>query len=163
MGLLCRISGSARPVQSRSACPAGQSEESYLVGGRIFLANVPEGSARIFEPSQAGPEKDAARHGDESSEEYASRKKIIDQMESYLTRVFGEMDQVVFGWGLDRSAETTFVDVSLTAKPGTKTAEEMGLAAKATTNFAGFRVPVPRSPPRGQASCRLPSRKWPPR
>ncbi len=51
------------------------------------------------------------------------------------------MDQVVFGWGLDRTAEKTFVDLSVTAKSGTKTAEEMGLAAKAKTNFAGFRVP----------------------
>ena len=58
-----------------------------------------------------------------------------------MIRVFSDLDQVVFGWGLDRSAEKTFVDVSVTAKSGTKTAEEMGLAAKATTNFAGFCVP----------------------
>ena len=76
-----------------------------------------------------------------------------------MTRVCGELDQVVFGWGLDRTAEKTFVDVSVTAKPDTETAEEMGLAAKSTTNLAGFRAPAPRSLALGQAPCRLPSSK----
>ena len=120
----------------------GNLKKDYVVGGRIFLANVPEGLRKKFLGQvKQGLQKDAAQHGGESNEEYASRKKIIDQVEPYVTRVLGELDQVVFGWGLDRTAEKTFIDVSVTAKSGTKTAEEMGLAAKATTNFAGFRVP----------------------
>ena len=112
------------------------------MGGRIFLANVPEGLREKFlSQVKQGLQQDAAQHADESAEEYASRKKIIDQLGTYLPRVLGQLDQVVFGWGLDRTAEKAFVDVSVTAKPGTETAEEMGLAAKATTSFAGFHVP----------------------
>ena len=120
----------------------GGLEKDCIVGGRIFLANVPEGLREKFlSQLKQGLQKDAARHGDESSEEYANRKKVIELVEPYLTRVFNELDQVVFGWGLDRTAEKTFVQVSVTAKPGTKTAEEMGLAAKSMTNLAGFRLP----------------------
>ena len=120
----------------------GNLKNDYIVGARVFLANVPEGLRQKFlSQLKQGLQKDAAQHADESNEEYASRKKIIDQVEPYLTRVFSDLDQIVFGWGLDRTAEKTFVDLSVTARPGTKTAEEMGLAAKSTTNFAGFRLP----------------------
>ena len=120
----------------------GKLKKNYILGGRIFLANVPEGLREKFlSQVKQGLQQDAAQHADESAEEYASRKKIIDQLGTYLPRVLGQLDQVVFGWGLDRTAEKAFVDVSVTAKPGTETAEEMGLAAKATTSFAGFHVP----------------------
>ncbi len=120
----------------------GNLEKNYIVAGHVFLANVPEGLREKFLGQvKQGIQKDAARHRDESSEEFANRKKIIDQVEPYLTRVFSELDQVVFGWGLDRAAGKTFVDVSVTAKPGTETAEEMGLAGKCMTNLAGFHVP----------------------
>ena len=121
----------------------GNLKKDYIVAGRIFLANVPEGLREKFlEPSQAGPAK-GCRPAWRRVERRVSpaARRSSDQVEPYVTRVFGELDQVVFGWGLDRTAEKTFIDVSVTAKPGTKTAEEMGLAAKATTNFAGFRVP----------------------
>ncbi|MGO9114597.1 MAG: hypothetical protein ACLP9L_35725 [Thermoguttaceae bacterium] len=120
----------------------GKLKKEYIVAGRIFLANLPEGLREKFlSQVRQGLQKDAAQHGDESNEAYASRKKIIDQVAPYITRVFSELDQVLFGWGLDRTAEKTFVDVSLSAKPGTETAKEMGMAAKATTSFAGFRLP----------------------
>jgi hypothetical protein len=120
----------------------GKLKKEYIVAGRIFLANVPEGLRDQFlKQVKQGMQKDAARHSNESSDEYANRKKIIQELTSYLPRVLGELDQVLFGWGLDQSAEKTFVDVSITAKPDTKTAEEMGLAAKAKTNFAGFHIP----------------------
>jgi hypothetical protein len=120
----------------------GHLEKRSIVSGHVFLANVPEGLREKFlSQLKEGLLKDAAQHGDESNAEYAGRKKFIDQLESYLPRVFGELDQVVLAWGLDRTTEKTFIDVSVTAKSGTKTAEEMGLAGKVTTNFAGFRLP----------------------
>ena len=139
----------------------GNREKDYIVAGHVFLANVPAGlREKFFSQLKEGMQKDAAQHADESDAEYANRKKIIGELESYLPRVFGDLDQVVLAWGLDRSAEKTFVDVSVTAKSGTKTAAEMGLAAKATTKFAGFHLPhAARQLPHGEAPCRPPSRK----
>ena len=57
-----------------------------------------------------------------------------------MTRVAGELDQIDIGWGLDRKAGNVFLDLSVTAKPDTKTAEEMAAAADAETNFADFRM-----------------------
>ncbi len=120
----------------------GSLKKEYIVGGRVFLANVPEGLREKFISGlHEGIATAAAKKDNESEEEFASRKKVLDQIEPYITRVFSELDQVVLGWGLDRTKEKTFVDVSVIAKSGTKTAEEMGLAAKCLTNLAGFRVP----------------------
>ncbi len=123
------------------AAVLGNLKKSYIVAGRIFLANVPAGLREKFISGlRNGIEKDAAKKDEESEEEFAQRKKVLEQIEPYLVRVAGDLDQVVFGWGLDRKAEKTFIDLSVTAKPGTQTAEEMDLATKATTNFAGFHV-----------------------
>ena len=120
----------------------GKLGKNYIVSGHIFLANVPEAlREKSIRGLKKGLEKEAAKKDNESEEEFAQRKKILAQVEPYLVRVAGELDQVVFGWGLDRTAEKTFIDLSVTAKPGTQTAEEMGLAAKSTTNFAGFHIP----------------------
>lgn len=119
----------------------GSLKKNYIVAGRVFLANVPEGLREKFISGiRQGMEKESSKKDGESDEEFALRKKVLEQVEPYLVRVIGELDQVVFGWGLDRTAEKTFVDVSVTAKSGTKTAEEMDMAAKAMTNFAGFRA-----------------------
>jgi len=120
----------------------GKLKKEYIMAGRVFLANVPERlRGKFVSQFKQGLQEAAAQHPNESSEEYANRKTTIDQLESYATRVFGELDQVLWGWGLDQTAEKVFFDVSLTAKQGTETAKEMGLAAKAATQFAGFRVP----------------------
>ena len=121
---------------------AGKLEKDFIVAGRLFLANVPaELREKFLSQVKQGLQQAAARHGDESSEVHAGRQKLIDLAEPYLTRVLNELDQVVFSWGLDRTAEKVSADVSVTAKPGTKTAEEMGLAAKAMTNLTGFQIP----------------------
>jgi len=117
----------------------GDLEKNYIVAGRVFLANVPEAlREKLISGVKAGIAKEAAKKDGESDEEFAHRKKVLDQIEPYIVRVAGELDQVALSWCLDRTAEKTYVDVSVTAKADTATAKEMDLAAKSTTRFAGF-------------------------
>ena len=54
----------------------GKLKKEYIVAGRVFLANVPEGlREKLLRQLKQGLQKDAAQHGDESDEEYANRKK----------------------------------------------------------------------------------------
>jgi hypothetical protein len=120
----------------------GRLEKEHIVGGRLFPANVPAGlRKKCISGFRKAIEKEAAKKDSQSEEEFASRKRVLDQAESCLARVFGELDQIVFVWGLDRTAGKVFADVSVIAKSGTTTAEEMGLATKSMTNLAGIRVP----------------------
>ena len=118
-------------------------EKNYIVAGRVFLADVPEALRDKFLTGlKSGIENEANnKKDDETDEQFAQRKKFLEQIEAYFTRVAGDMDQLNFGWGLDRKAARTFVDFSGTAKPGTETAAEMALAAEAKSYFSGFRIP----------------------
>ena len=118
-------------------------EKNYIVAARVFLADVPDALRdKVLAGFKSGFENAVNdKKDDETDEQFAQRKKFMEQVEAYLTRVAGDMDQLNFGWGLDRRAARTFVDISGTAKPGTETAAEMALAAVAKSNFAGFRLP----------------------
>jgi hypothetical protein len=118
-------------------------DKNYVVAGRVFLADVPETLRDKFLTGfKDGIEKEANnKKDDETDEQFTQRKKFMGQVEAYLVRAAGDMDQLNFGWGLDRKASKTYFDFSATAKPGTETAAEMALAAEAKTSFAGFQVP----------------------
>jgi hypothetical protein len=120
----------------------GGMEKNYIVSGRVFLGNVPDALREKFLAGlKEGIEKEAHnKKDDESDEQFAQRKKFLEKVEAYVTRVAGDLDQIHFGWGLDRAAEKTYLDLSVTAKPDTKTAEEMATASQAETNFANFRM-----------------------
>jgi len=118
-------------------------EKNYIVAGKIFFRNVPESlHQKAIEKFKEGFEReDADKKDDESDAQFAQRKKFRDQFETYAVRVFGDLDEVSFGWALDRKAGNTYVDLNVTAKSGTTTAQELALAAESKTNFAGFRLP----------------------
>jgi hypothetical protein len=117
----------------------GNLPKGYVVAGRVFLANVPESMrTKFIEKMKDGLQKEAAQKDDESEANHAARKKFLDQFQDYATRISGDLDQVTMSWGLDRTAEKTYVDMSLTARPGTVTADEMDLAAKSETRLSGF-------------------------
>lgn len=116
--------------------------KNYVVAGRIFLANVPDALREKFLLKlKEGFEKEALnKRDDESDEQFDRRKELIGQAETYVARVASELDQINIGWGLDHKAGNTYFDLDVTAKPDTKTAEDMALAAQAKTNFADFRM-----------------------
>ena len=118
-------------------------DKNYIAAGRVFLANAPEElREKLIHNIKKGLAKEAGhKKSDESDDDYARRKKVIEVAGAYIVRVIGDLDQINLGWGLDRSEEKTYLDLSVTAKPGTVTAAEMAMASQAKTNFAGFRVP----------------------
>ena len=118
-------------------------EKNYIVAGRIFLADAPDALRKKFLTGlKEGFAKEANnKKDDENDEQFALRKKFMKQTEAYIARVAGDLDQINFGWGLDRKAAKTYFDFGLTAKSDTETAKEMAMDAECKTNFAGFRVP----------------------
>jgi hypothetical protein len=121
----------------------GDLNKGYILAGRVFLANVPDGLRdKFLAQIKENAEKESAQKDGESDEEHASRKKVSDQIEAYAARVLSELDEVAMSWNLDRDAEKVSLDFSVTARPGSLTAEEMDLAAKSTTKFSGFRAPA---------------------
>jgi hypothetical protein len=118
----------------------GNLKKDYVLGARVFLGNIPEAlRQQFFSTLKQSMESSLVQMSGESAEDFATRKKITADGQAYTLETLSDLDQFVIGWGLDRTGERTFIDVSMMAKSGTRTAEEMNLARKAESSFAGFR------------------------
>jgi len=52
-----------------------------------------------------------------------------------------EIEQITLGWALDQDAKEAFLEVTVTAKAGTKAAGQFAELKQAKTDFAGFQLP----------------------
>jgi hypothetical protein len=114
-------------------------DQKYALAVRGYVQNVPEafrtmaigfikqGMAPVMQ-RQPGEEEAAA----------AFRRRMANLQLEQIEMVMKEMDQMTIGWAVDDQAQETYLDVEMTAVPGTKMAEQMAQAAEATSNFAGF-------------------------
>jgi hypothetical protein len=77
----------------------------------------------------------------EDDEAYAIRTNLGNQAVQQITKMVNDLDEVLLGLGVDKTAGSTFLDIEVTAVAGTKTAADFATAAQAKTNFAGFNLP----------------------
>lgn len=120
----------------------GKLNKKYDLAVRLYAANVPEKYREMaIAKIEADAKKDLEQKPEESDEQYAVRKKFAAQAIKSITAAVNDVDQVTLGWSLDPEAQKTYLDVTVTARPGTETAEELAALTKTTTKFAGFRLP----------------------
>ena len=132
----------AHVVADPTAVLAGL-EKQYLVAGRLFAANVPSNLREMVLgqlQNKARADLEQQKPG-ESDQAYGVRKKVGQQVLGLLTGLLNDLDQVTLGWSMDRKAEKTALDLSVTARPGTPSAAQLALIEKTSSNFAGFRSP----------------------
>ena len=67
----------------------------------------------------------------------ATAKQSLKRLET----VFNDLDEVVEGLNLDQTRGTLYLDVRLTAVPGSETAREFAAVKRAASDFAGFALP----------------------
>ena len=97
----------------------GGLEKNYIVSGRIFLGNVPDSLREKF---MAGLKEGFAKGANDRrttspTSNSPSGRSSSREGRGLRTRVAGDLDQINIGWGLDRLAEKTYIDLSVTAKP----------------------------------------------
>jgi hypothetical protein len=88
----------------------------------------------------ASKELDRRKTG-ESDEEHANRKQLGEAMTGWVTRAVKELDRLSLGWGLDRQAGQSHLDLTVTALAGTSLAGRFAATSEAKTSFAGFCLP----------------------
>jgi hypothetical protein len=119
----------------------GELHKQYHVAVRLYPTNVPE-QHRAMALAAIKASADAAGGSQETNAaQQALHVKLREEMVRSVVTVLDDLDQVSLGWKLDRQAETTFLELSLTAKEGTETAKQMAVLQDAKTDFAGFRLP----------------------
>ena len=120
----------------------GGTEKKYDLAVQILLKNVPSAFKQMaIGQLSLGMERGMQRQPNESDEDYALRSKVTKQTVEQITAMIDDLDRIVVGLSIDSEAKNAYVDFEVTAKPGSKTAEQFALVKNAKTNFAGFTPP----------------------
>jgi hypothetical protein len=132
-------------VESMSAIPANPRESlgtlpaDYDVALRVNIQNIPQSLREMA----LNTLRDSVRQGlqqneEEADEDFALRERMVQAQLDQMNVLAREMDQITVGWKTDTDARHTYLDVTLTATGGSKTAQQMALMQDSQTDFAGF-------------------------
>ncbi len=120
----------------------GDLPKKYLLAVRATVKNIPEpvrqkGIAGIQMLMQMA----MMRTPGESDAQYATRTAMMKQNIDQIEILSKELDEVMLGVTLDRQTNSSYIDLDLTAKPGTNLAEQLAAAKPGKTDFAGLIIP----------------------
>jgi hypothetical protein len=120
----------------------GPLAEDYDLAARIHVQNVPETfKHQAVDAMSQGAEGGMTQNDEESDEDFAERKRLLQAQLDQLKQFINELDQVTVGLAIDNQEQRAFLDFAYTAQPGTKLAEQIAANSNVTTNFAGFVQP----------------------
>ena len=121
----------------------------YDIGVRAVIKNLPEiykqqALAMINEGIAQQLQNTGSQLGAEESQ---LQKNLVKAQVKQWETMLNEIDELTIGWLIDRKSERTYIDVSTTAIPGTKTADQMAALKDMKSDFNGS------SGTRTRASC----------
>jgi hypothetical protein len=111
----------------------GDMDTQYDLAIRAHIENIPE----AYKQMALGQIKTGLEQGLQNADDPNARAMAEAQV-SQLTQLIAEAGQLTLGWGVDREGQQTYLDISMTARPGTKLAEQLAASREAKTDFAGF-------------------------
>lgn len=129
-------------VSAEPAALLGDLTQRFVLAARLNVSNVPDSLRELLTAQiRFGMQMSLQQAPQENEEQFAARKQMTERaIEQFVTAVT-DLEQITLGAAVDALAKKTYVDVTVTAKAGTKTAERMEQVKPATTRFAGFQVP----------------------
>ncbi|MGD0655470.1 MAG: hypothetical protein ABSA16_14100 [Thermoguttaceae bacterium] len=116
-------------VSNDPASLLGDMPKKYLLAARASVKNIPDSLKQQWLsvlPMLA-----------QASMQPEMMKQNIEQIET-LSK---ELDEVMLGVTLDRQTSSAYLDVELTAKPGTNLAAQLAAVKPGKTDFAGLKLP----------------------
>lgn len=120
----------------------GEMPKKYDFAVRGSVQNVPrELRDLLAQQIRQGAEMGMVPMPDESQEQFAARTAIARKTIEQMVEAINDLDVVLLGVSIDRTARSAYLDVQVTAVAGSKTAAAFGEMVDATTDFAGFGLP----------------------
>jgi len=143
------IGGWMYVAQNKDALSAPPADPATLLGGldneyaialQANVQNIPPAYRDMaVEQLRGGIEASLAEPmPGESAEDFQTRKDLTKMQLEATKAALNELDQATLGWAVDETGASTYIDLSITAVEGTKTARQMASLAETTTDFAGF-------------------------
>ncbi|MEN6556945.1 MAG: hypothetical protein ABFC54_02070 [Thermoguttaceae bacterium] len=135
------IADSEKQLDHVAADPApllGDLPSRYNLAVRISFPNLPkEYRDQILALLRAGTESGMQQAG-QNAEEQTLRLSMARRSAEQLTMLVSDLDDLVLGWNVDPKTKTTYLDLHLTARPGTKLAEQFSEIKLGTTQLSGL-------------------------
>lgn len=129
-------------VSKDPAALLGNMPKNYLLALRATVRNIPES---VREKGLAGfqtlMQMSMQRNPEESDVQYAARAAMMKQNADQIERLSKELDEVMLGINLDRQLNSTYLDLELLAKPGTKLAAQLAANKPGKSDFTGLKIP----------------------
>lgn len=113
--------------------------EKYDFAVRVYVQNIPEVFRNLaVQQLRQGVELGLDRLPDEDEEAYQTRRRIVQNQLQQITSLVEDTNQLTFGWSIEPQNKKTYLQVSLTALPGTKLARQASELGEVKTDYAGF-------------------------
>lgn len=120
----------------------GGLDKQYDVAVKLGIQNIPDVFRQLaIDQIKLGVEGSLEQGPDESDEQYQRRSKNTQQQMDTLVTTLNELDELMLGLAIDQSARRAYIDLSMTAVDGSKTAKQMVSLPAPPTKFAGFLMP----------------------
>jgi len=120
----------------------GQLTSNYDVAIKAHVQNVPEPLRKMFVAQlRMGAQMGMRPMPGEDADQFAIRSGMARQVIEQFATLVEELDTFLVGLNINREGSTVYLDVELTAVPGSKTAQELAAMTIGGTNFAGFDLP----------------------
>ena len=118
----------------------GTLPQDYEVAVRVNVQSIP-GSLREMAISQIREGFERGLEGSKDEDARELQQKIGQHSIKNLVSFIEEADQLTVGWGVDSNEGSTYLDVDLSALPGSKLTERLALLSGNETEFSGFLLP----------------------
>ena len=116
----------------------GDLPKQYDMAMAINVQNVPADQRELaMGLIRQGMEASLQKNEEESDAQFELRKKLAEQQVKAFDQIFSECDQVVMGLTMDRTAKQLAMDMRITAKRGTKMADQFAQLKNASSKFGG--------------------------
>lgn len=111
----------------------------YDLALKVFPLNVPAVHRQwAMDQLRTGVELSLEQEPNETNEEFAARKKQIDQQLDEVNRLFTELEDLTIGWNVDATQQGTYIDIATTVVDGSQYAKVQAMNSDLTTEFLGF-------------------------
>ncbi len=120
----------------------GELPGQYDLAVRLNVSRLPAAEReKLVAPIRRLAERDLEQRPGEVGRQVAVREMIAAKLAGVFFTVVQDLETLTFGWSLNEGSQRAFLDVEVTAKRGSKTADALDQLGQAGTRFAGFRLP----------------------
>lgn len=120
----------------------GGLDKQYDIAFSVYAQNVPPVYRDMaLDQLKGGAQNALKKEDDESEEDFALRKAIVESQIAQSERLIRDTDQLTLGWVIDQAGKSTYLEVQQTAVANTQLAKDMAAYAEASSTYTGFRLP----------------------